>query len=163
MKRTYQSQKNSKGTTSSFMHIIIIIAILAGAIGFFLYKKNFFCCKVNDEIQTLSTLITTVDQDCKIMGFANSLNTADFLNVKEFAGNTVGSMIIAYPENWKGPYCNHIPSYKNKPLAIFFKNNTAYIVPGNETVLEDGSIVGKDIIFNDETDIENMMKNQVVN
>jgi hypothetical protein len=152
-----KKKQSSKNNNNNLYYIITTIsAALIILFSFYYYmshKKN-----LHPSVKTLVDIIEKIDQSCRIQKCINQHNTIDFLNVKEFAGNTVGSIILEKPEKWIGPYVDTIIMYNEKPLSLFVNSLGCYIVPSNDTVLEDGATIGKDIIFDDTTDMKNIIK-----
>ena len=135
---------------------ILITSLIGLGTYFFLY--HFKRTQYNETVLNLSEIIEKIDSSCKIMCFAEDMNAIDFLNIKEFAGDHVGSMKVNAPQQWKGPYAEEISLYNGKPFNIFVHATGAYIVPGVGTILDDGKIIGKDIVFDENFDMENFCK-----
>lgn len=144
--------KNKKRYIS--LNALIILLSIIFILFFSCRKYNEIYLSTNDEIKKISELILKINKDCKIIKFLNINNQIDFLNIEEFSGNIVGSMELKNPENWDGPYLDYNPTYNGKLFSILNHKNGIYIVPGNETVLFDGAMIGREIIFNEDTDLE---------
>lgn len=140
-----------------FITFILIIISLIFVVFYFFFKsnKNLY----NEKIYEIGQIIEDIDKKCKIICFANEHNPIDFLNVKEFSGNHIGSIQIANPKNWTGPYLEQIALYKQKPINIFVHSSGCYIIPGEGTLLSENKIVGKDIIFDSSFNEEEFFKN----
>lgn len=137
-------------------HVIFLISIfLAGLLIFFSFKKNNNC---NQQFLEIAKIIEKIDKKCKILCFIDEHNPINFLNVKEFSGNTIGSIQISDPKKWEGPYLNEVPFYGEKPISIFVHQSGVYLVPGNGTSLDNGKIIGKDIVFDKNFNEENLIK-----
>jgi hypothetical protein len=154
--------KHARCFVSKKKNRLFFISILLFAIALFLfifissYRRNKMC--YHNDIYELGKIIEKIDSNCKIIGFTGTINAIDFLNVKDFTGTHVGSIQIGAPQNWKGPYKEAIPTYNEKPYSIFVHKTGSYIVPGHDTVLSDGKIIGKDIIFDDSFDADEYYK-----
>lgn len=135
--------------------MFISIALLGMYTLFYLYKK-FHGYKPHQEFALAAKILHEIDKNCKITKLLGTRNTIDFLNIKEFTGNTVGSIQLADPEKWKGPYLDHVPTYNNVPLVLAHTASGLYIIPGNGTILSDGSIMGNDVVIDIMTDMKNI-------
>ena len=111
---------------------------------------------ISSDISKLSTIFKEIDKDCHILGFDYPNTYINFLNVEKFVGSEVGSMNLTYPSQWKGPYSKDNFEIQNKVYQIVKTDLGLFIVPGNGVILSDGKIIGKDIIFDKDADIEKM-------
>lgn len=113
---------------------------------------------IHEHITELHDIFTRIDADCHILHFDHQKNYIDFLNVVKFVGSEVGSMNLAYPDKWKGPYLQDNPTMQEKQYQIVRTHKGYYIVPGEGVELCNGKIIGKDIIFDEKADIDAMLK-----
>lgn len=111
-----------------------------------------------DHIEELTRIFKEIDTDCHIIGFNHEKNYIDFLNVKSFEGSEIGSMNLAYPDQWKGPYIQDNPTIQEKLYVVIVTKHGYYIAPGDGVELSDGKVIGKDIILNAETDFNSLTK-----
>ena len=141
----------------NFVIFLTIIISLIAIIFYHFFKtdKNLY----NEKIYEIGKIIEDIDKKCQILCFAGEYNPIDFLNVKEFTGNHIGSIQIADPKKWAGPYSEEIALYKEKPITVFVHNSGCYIIPGKGTILNENKEVGKDIIFDSSFDEELLIKN----
>jgi hypothetical protein len=139
---------------------VILLVVLVGLSIYTLMRKsnNNTAIIIDRDLQTLADVFHRIDMDCKIIHFDYPLNRIDFLNVKSFVGTDVGAMHLAYPEKWKGPYLDANPRVQGQEYMIVVTHKGCFITPGTEVQLPNGKVVGVDIILNEETDIETMMK-----
>lgn len=161
MKKNTYSNKRELKKNSSFLNNPIVMLIgfcILSLAGWMIFKRVHKSIQPKEEFVIAANIIRSIDNDCKIIKLIGNNNPINFFNIKEFSGNTVGSIQIADPEKWKGPYLDYIPSYNDQPLSLVNTASGIYIVPGNGTVLANNKIVGTDIIIDDKTDMNNIVK-----
>ncbi|MFC1845768.1 hypothetical protein ACFLX2_01420 [Candidatus Dependentiae bacterium] len=112
------------------------------------------------EVKQLSRTIMQIHERCKIIGFKHKKTPINFLNVQEFAGSRVGSMILAHPERWDGPYMKDNPTIQEKEYQIVRTKKGYFITPGDGVRLANGKIVGKDIVLDENANIPAMAVDQ---
>lgn len=115
---------------------------------------------IDEHIRTLQGIFKRIDDDSHIIGFEHAKNYIDFLNVVTFVGSEVGSMNVAYPAKWKGPYLRENPTMQEQLYQIVRTKKGYYIVPGEGVELSNGKVIGKDIIFDEHSDIEAMLQDE---
>ncbi|MGE0010018.1 MAG: hypothetical protein AB7F19_05770 [Candidatus Babeliales bacterium] len=115
---------------------------------------------IDEHITTLLGIFKRIDAECHITGFEHQKNYIDFLNVATFAGSEVGSMNLAQPHKWKGPYIKDNPTIQEKQYQIVRTHKGYFIVPGEGVELGNGKVIGKDIVFDEDADIEAMMQDE---
>jgi hypothetical protein len=93
-----------------------------------------------------------------IRGFEHDITPIDFLNVRSFAGSTIGGMSVEYPEKWQGPYLDNTLTIQGKPYVVVRTLQGYWIRPGDGVVLADGREFGKDIVINSSTNIVDLLK-----
>lgn len=147
------------GYITPILTAILLVVLVGIAFYTLMQKSNTNTAVIIDrDLQTLADVFHRIDQDCKILHFDYPLTRIDFLNVTSFVGNEVGSMHVAYPEKWKGPYLQKNPSAQGQEYMIVVTHKGSFITPGTEVQLPNGKVVGVDIILNEEADIDAMMK-----
>ncbi|MCL4360730.1 hypothetical protein M1446_00030 [Candidatus Dependentiae bacterium] len=166
MKSTHLLKKaNSRKRKNSFSYIIGFIFIFL--FGFSLYyfwresrvETNFI---IGQHIEKLKNIFDKIDSQAKILGFNQNKFYIDFLNVKNFSGSYIGPMLLAEPQNWAGPYLNDNFNIQEKLYRILKIENDYFIVPDDGVQLSDGKIIGKDIQFASESDINQMLENKIL-
>ena len=110
-----------------------------------------------DHVEQLATIFKNIDETCKIIGFEHEKNYVDFLTVRSFVGSEVGAMNLAHADKWAGPYVQDNPTIYEKQYLVVDTPKGYYVVPGDGVVLSNGKIVGKDLIFNRDTDFEALL------
>ncbi len=114
---------------------------------------------IHQDVINLQKVFQKIHQDCKIISFDHEKNYIDFLTVKEFVGDQVGSMNLAVPKLWKGPYLSENPKIQDHAYVVLKNKQGYFIVPDDGVVLHTGKIIGKDIVLNATTDMQKMMEN----
>ena len=120
--------------------------------------KVFVDQQIAQDIEQLSKIFTKIDADCRIVTFAQQKNAIDFLNVKKFAGTTVGSMQLMFPDRWKGPYLTESLSVFGKPYMIVRTKTGFFIAPPEGTRLGNGKLVGTDILLDETANVSALMQ-----
>lgn len=115
---------------------------------------------MTEQLNHLVDIFHRIDNQCKILGFDLEKTPINFLNVKNFAGSEVGSMNLAYPHKWQGPYVETNPTVEGKHYYILKTKNAHYIVPGDGVQLKGGKVLGKDVVITSQTDIEALIKRE---
>lgn len=110
-----------------------------------------------EDVARLQTIFAAIDKDCTITGFDHEKNYIDFLTVKSFVSNEVGSVKLMFPEKWNGPYLPQNPTIQSKKYEIVEAQYGYYIVPGTGVRLGNGKVMGHDIIITKETDIDSLL------
>lgn len=144
---------------------IISIAIIVGLIAFSVV--TFRSRKMRDrgvmlaqDIARLSCIFAQIDATAGIAGFDFPKNELNFLNIKKdgFVGSEVGSMNLIRPARWEGPYVNEVSSLQEQNYMIMRTKQGYFITPRDGVKLPSGKVVGKDIILDENSDIESMMQ-----
>lgn len=137
---------------------IIVVSLFCISIWTFWSQSRVVADQViHTDIVQLQKIFTQIHSDCYISDFAHEKNYIDFLNVNSFSGSTVGSMHLSSPQKWKGPYFKHNPTV-NQHCYVILKNKQGYfIVPDDGVVVNNGKVIGTDIILNKDTDMHALM------
>src|SRR5688572_13784493 len=107
-------KQEKKGSSLSLQKYIVPVSI-GGLLLLFLVLTlvNFFyeqpihtAGKIAQDIQQLAKIFASIDKECGIISFDYANNPINFLTIKKdgFIGSEVGSMNLAHPEKWQGPY-----------------------------------------------------------
>jgi hypothetical protein len=144
---------------------IVSVAIICGLIGFSIF--TFRARKARDkgvvlaqDVARLSCIFAQIDATAGIGGFDFQKNEINFLNVKKdgFVGSEVGSMNLIRPARWEGPYVNEVSSLQEQNYMIVRTQQGYFITPRDGVRLPNGKEVGKDILLDENADIEAMMQ-----
>jgi hypothetical protein len=109
------------------------------------------------DVKQLEKIFTRIHNTCRILGFDHQKNIINFLNVKSFTGSEVGSMNLAYPDKWRGPYMDDNPTVQRQEYMIVQTDSGYFITPGEGVELPNGKVIGTDIKFDLDTDIMALM------
>lgn len=115
-----------------------------------------------EHMQQFETIFKKINNTCVITAVAHDTNYIDFLNVRSFVGSEVGSLNLAYPKQWQGPYVKDNPTIQGHLYQIVKTKHGYYIVPGMGVRLTSGKIMGKDIIITRDTDIQKLIDTDVL-
>lgn len=148
------------GKNLSIFTILIIAALLV--ISIFSFKKllkSDTSTYIAQDIAQLVTIFAKIDATAGILGFDHQKNEINFLNIKKdgFVGSEVGSMNLIDPKKWDGPYFTEVPKMQEEDYMVVRTKKGYYITPGDGVTLPNGKIIGKDILFDEDADIEAMM------
>jgi hypothetical protein len=113
---------------------------------------------IADDVTRLAHILRQIDETCKIINFKEEKTVIDFLNVVEFAGSDVGSMFLAHPERWQGPYLKENPSVQGIFYNILNSRQGYFVVPGDGVKLGNGMVIGKTLKLDKDSDIRTLMK-----
>lgn len=156
MKHTYaKGNYLVPALTTTFFVLLIGIAIFSVRSK----TKQFSGDAMASDIMQLAAIFKSIHEDCTILSFDYQKNPINFLNVKAFSGSEVGSMNLAHPENWKGPYVEDNLAMQNKEYQIVRTDAGYFIVPGKGVKLPNDQVVGEDIEFNQNADIVALSQN----
>lgn len=154
-------KKNSLNRKNISILTIVVIAVLIG-ISIFSFKKLLRYdtgSYIAQDIAQLATIFAKIDATAGILGFDHQKNEINFLNIKKdgFVGSELGSMNLIDPKKWDGPYFTQVPKIQEEDYMIVRTKKGYFITPGDGVKLPNGKIIGKDIILDEDADIESMM------
>ncbi|MCB9493219.1 MAG: hypothetical protein H6679_03010 [Epsilonproteobacteria bacterium] len=150
--------KNWRRYFSIFSSIFLLLLLIVVLVRMF-YVRPYHLSKVmNNDLGLIERIFEDIDKECNILSIRKYGATIDFLTVARFAGSSVGCLNLAYPKHWNGPYLNRTPSIQGRPYQIVQTQEGHFVVPGDGVKLPNGKIIGKDIIFNADTVISEMIK-----
>lgn len=121
-------------------------------------KKYFSTDIIVSELKNISIALKKIDKDCSILSVDEDKNNIDFLNVKSFEGSEVGSLNLAYPKKWKGPYLDDNPTFQNKAYQIIRAKDGYFVAPGDGVKLPNGFTIGIDFKLSKDSEISKMLK-----
>jgi hypothetical protein len=140
--------------TASLLAILFVIAVYRYSTQMHTITNDM----IVDHVEELADILKKIDKECQIIGFQYEKNYIDFLNVAKFDGSEVGSMNLAYPSEWKGPYLKDNPTIQEKQYVVVVAKTGYYVAPADGVVLANGKVIGKDIIINKDTDFDALMR-----
>ncbi len=134
---------------------LVLVALFSLTIvNFFFRSKSTAGTKMVQDIKTLATVFHRIDAECGIIDFDHQKNSINFLNVIAFKGSEVGSMNLRHPEKWQGAYLNDNPTMQDQEYQVVYTKKGYFITPGEGVKLPNGKVIGKDIIFDENADID---------
>lgn len=146
----------SVGKIATSITIFALVVLFLGNL--WNQKKESDITILNHDIEQLAAILQTIHTTCTINGFDAQKNSINFLNVKEFSGSEVGPINLAHPKKWQGPYLKDNPTYQTIEYQIVRTKKGYFITPGDGVQLPNGKIVGKDLILNEDSDINELLK-----
>lgn len=154
-----KNKKNSSKSYVPFTAMVVLLGLFVVSL-FMLFRdsKHSADAVILHDLHRLHQIFESINQDCKIIDFEHTKNYIDFLTVKEFVGSEVGAMNLSQPGNWKGPYVKDNPTVHEQQYIVLKNKSGYYLVPGDGVKLANGKIIGKDIILDDQTDIEQLLQ-----
>ena len=117
---------------------------------------------MSEDINNLKNIFNRIQATCRIIDFDAQKNIINFLNVGNFEGSEVGPMNLAYPDKWEGPYVDDNPTMQTLEYQVVKTKKGYFITPGDGVELPNGKIIGKDIPLTENTDIEQLMKTDLL-
>lgn len=114
----------------------------------------------HDDIMHLQEIFKQIQKDCYIVDFEHVVNHIDFLNIQSFTDKKVGSMELAFPKRWKGPYLKKNLRVQNKLYAVLKNKQGYFIIPGKGVRLANGKVIGKTLILDQNSDMKQLMRDQ---
>ena len=113
---------------------------------FFIYRQyssgpRFVAKIVAQDINLVIDTLTKIDEQCSILSFDGAQNKIDFFTVKEFIGSEVGSLNLAYPQMWQGPYLHDNPQVQGKEYQVIKTAEGLFVVPGDGVTLPNEYVV----------------------
>jgi len=103
---------------------------------------------VAEDVRRIASVLHDIDKRCNILSIKPNHDAIDFLTVgKSFAGSEVGSLNLAYPQHWQGPYLKSNPTFKGTHYDLVRAKDGFYVVPGRGMKLPNGLIMGRDVII----------------
>ncbi len=142
----------------------LVLALLVGiTVKFYWYQAHTEASQIiADDMDRLEAIFKSINDTSHIIDFEGDRNPINFLNVKSFVGSAVGSMNLAHPDMWQGPYLTSNPTVQNKLYDVVKTRSGYFIVPGNGVKLPSGQVFGKDITITPTTDVPALVKHLAV-
>ncbi len=142
--------------SATLLSLLLIFFILR----VFHNKPYFASAIISSDLRKIVSALEKIDKDCSILSMDNVQNNVDFLNVKSFTGSEIGSLNLAYPKNWRGPYLYDNPTFKGKSYRIVKAKDGVFVIPGDGVKLPNGLIVGKDFKITPDSLISKMIESR---
>lgn len=136
----------------------IVAALFAITAVNFVYRSEMATgTQLLNDLEKLKGIFSSINAQCKILSFDAQQNPINFLNVGSFKGSEVGSMNLAYPEKWQGPYVEDNLTIQDKEYMIVKTDAGHFITPGNGVSLPNGKRIGTDIIVDKQANIQGLI------
>lgn len=139
---------------------VLVLFLTFTLLRFFQEQPVLTADKIAQDIQHLAKIFAVIDKECGILSFDYVNNPINFLTIKKdgFIGSEVGSMNLAHPEKWQGPYVTKNLHIQAKEYQVVQTYKGYFITPGQGVELPNGKHIGVDIILDATSDIVAMMK-----
>jgi len=137
----------------------IAVIIFTVIVSYVYQSKTVTTDVLTNDLQKLVTIFEDINKQCGIISFDYQQNPINFLNVETFTSSEVGPMNLAHADKWQGPYMTDNPTVQGKEYMVVRTKKGYFITPGNGVRLPNGKLIGKDIILNEDADIQAMMRN----
>ena len=134
----------------------IVLVVCVSLFNFWFKAREYDSAFIVKDLQQLQEILLRIDNDCKILSFDYIKNPINFLNVGTFTSSEVGPMNLGYPKNWKGPYVQDNLQVQNIEYQIVKTKKGLFITPGDGVILPNGNVVGKDLVLDENADIDAM-------
>lgn len=139
--------------------MVIVGVVLLAAFGYSFYRFYRNAQQATnriaaEQVKTLVKILRKIDDTCGIVSITRDRSVIDFLTVKSFVGSEVGPLNLMEPKKWAGAYLDANYAIQGKLYEIIRTKEGYYVVPGEGVKLSSGKVIGKDIIFTYDTDIE---------
>jgi len=112
---------------------------------------------VHQDVVQLQSIFKRIQKDCYISSFAHIKNPIDFLTVISFVGSQVGPMNLSFAQHWQGAYLQQNPKIQQQLYSVLKNKQGYFIVPGDGVKLNNGKVIGKDIVLNYDSEMNALM------
>lgn len=146
-------------TVFPYITVSIIFILLAIAIGnLIVFKKTDIGEIITQDVQKLSDIFENIHKEAGIISFDFQKNPINFLTIKKdgFVGSEVGSMNLAYPKKWNGPYVKDNLAVRGVEYLVVRTKKGYFITPGLGLKLPNGKKMGTDIPLDENASIAAM-------
>lgn len=128
---------------STFFFALIVVTFV---VRFFYARPKIVAAIIEDDIKLITLALEKVDAKCNILGVEGDYNDIDFLNVKAegFDGSQIGSLNLAYPKKWEGPYLRVNPTIQQRFYELVRAKDGYFVIPGRGVKLPNGLVIGHD-------------------
>lgn len=152
-----------KQITKQYGKVILAGMVVCSVFGFTMYqfyRQSRIATNhiIVEHMAQLHEIFQKIDATAGISEILHQRNYIDFLNVRSFSGSEVGSLNLFHPEKWQGPYLNDNFTVQGKMYEIVKTKSGYYIVPGQGVKLANGKVIGRDIIIDTTTDMEQLLQ-----
>ncbi len=137
--------------------------LLVATLGLFVYqvlkeRPLYLATVIKSDLSQIEKNLGIIDKDCNILSIVSERAYVDFLNIEKFSGSMVGSLNLAYPAKWKGPYLRRNPTLQGLFYEIIKTRSGVYLVPGHGVKLPNGMVVGRNFEVTYDAPIEKLLQ-----
>jgi hypothetical protein len=155
----YPKKEGLRGRVGPIIAGIIFVVLLAiTGFNFFYHSKKYSTELITKDLKLLQDIFKRIDAQCKIISFDYQKNPINFLHIGSFEGSEVGSMNLTYPMKWEGPYVEKNPKQQGVEYQIVRTQKGYFITPGDGVMLPNGKTIGKEIVLDENADVDAMTK-----
>lgn len=124
-----------------------------------LHKKPYFVSGViAQDLKRIVVALEEIDRHCNILSIAHTKSYIDFLQVEKFRSSEIGSLNLAHPKNWKGPYLDDTPEFQGKPYQMVQAKDGIFVLPADDCTLPNGIVIDKDFRISKDLVMSEMLK-----
>lgn len=107
---------------------------------------------VQTDLHRIGAAIRQLDTDCYITDMRVGLHPVSILTRHTLNEGPL-YLNLQHPKKWKGPYLHRIPTLQDKPYQLLKTNTGLFVVPGEGVKLPSGLVIGEDIEWRADTDV----------
>lgn len=137
-----------------------VLLLLFGLFVFRIFnsRSDVMASMMAEDLERIERALALIDKRCNILDVRPESAVIDFLTVTKFTGSTVGSLNLAHPKKWQGPYCKQNPTIQDHFYEIVRAKDGYYIVPGHGVTLPNKLVMGADIVITPEVGVAAMLQ-----
>lgn len=141
-----------------FSSTILSLMLLISLFKFYYNKPYFTAAVITNDVRNLDSVLACIDGKCTILQVTNNKVALDFLTIQKLDGELAAGMSFASPEKWQGPYLKKNPLLQERHYELVKAKDGYFIVPGYGVSLPNGLTIGKDLAFDEKTEISPMLR-----
>lgn len=124
----------------------LLVFLVMGSVLWIRYARpSYIAHLIHRDVAKLAKMLKQIDRDCAVVSIKQQRTPIDFLTIKGFEGSEIGSIALAHPARWQGPYLHDNPSLQDDILYEIVKLKEGYfVIPGVGVVLPNKLAVGQD-------------------
>jgi len=148
----------AKQLTPILSGFVFVGLFMLSVVGLYFKSKRDIGFIIADDVAQLTAILDAIHKTCKIIDFDYQQNWVNFLTVGSFEGSEVGTMNLAYPEKWEGPYLRDNPTMQEKEYMVVSTDNGYFITPGRGVKLPSGKVIGQEIKLGRDANITQLIE-----
>lgn len=139
------------------LSFFLMLAVLT--VGRELYQKpRFEAGVISTDVQKIADVLGEINEHCLIKSFSLSRIKLNFLTLRQVAGDEIGGLVLAQPENWQGPYLEVTPRIQGKEYELVQAADGLFVVPGDAVRLPNKLRMGTHIKLSSNSNVAAMLK-----